>query len=136
MLFVIHRANNADLGYRGGQQPIVHLELDLHQVVRWAEANGRRWAFSLSNAAAGYTQFRNQLGQLSNVNWTAVAANDFRSADIKEGKQAEFLIEQSCPWHLIERVGVFDRATGLKVSSAIGGSAHRPQVEIKTQWYY
>lgn len=33
MLFVIHRANHPDLAYQGGQQPIVHLEADLHQVV-------------------------------------------------------------------------------------------------------
>jgi hypothetical protein len=50
MLFVIHRANHPDLAYRGGQQPILHLEGDLHKVVQWANDNQRRWAFSLSNA--------------------------------------------------------------------------------------
>jgi hypothetical protein len=136
MLFVIHCANNSDLSYRGGQEPIVHLEADMHRLVQWAEANGRRWAFSLSNAAASYAQFRKELDQLNEINWTAVAATDFRSADIKEGKQAEFLVEQSCPWHLIERIGVLDRATGLKVSSALSGVAHRPQIEIMRRWYY
>lgn len=136
MLYVIHRANNADLEYGGGQEPIVHLEADLHQVIQWAEANERRWAFSLSNAGARYAEFRKRLDQLNEVNWTAVAATDFRPPDIKEGKQAEFLIERSFPWHLIKRVGVFDRATGLKVSSKLGGNAHRPQIEIKKQWYY
>src|SRR5688572_32706394 len=52
MLFVIHQANHPDLTYRGGQGPIVHLEADLRQVVEWATENGRRWAFSLSNAGA------------------------------------------------------------------------------------
>src|SRR5262245_43359662 len=33
MLFVIHRANHPDLSFRGGQQPIVHLEADLNAVV-------------------------------------------------------------------------------------------------------
>ena len=42
MLFVIHCANHPELAYRGGQQPIVHLEADLHLVVQWAEENGRR----------------------------------------------------------------------------------------------
>jgi len=54
MLYVIDRANNPDLSYRGGQGPIVHLEADLHDVVAWADASRRRWAFSLSNAGAGY----------------------------------------------------------------------------------
>ena len=31
MLYVIHCANHPELAYRGGQQPIIHLEADLHQ---------------------------------------------------------------------------------------------------------
>lgn len=42
MLFVIHCANHPEPAYRGGQSPIVHLEADLQQIVRWAEANGQR----------------------------------------------------------------------------------------------
>ena len=60
MLFVIHRANHPELTYRGGQEPIIHFEADLHTVIRWAEANGTRWAFSLSNAGANYTVFRSR----------------------------------------------------------------------------
>lgn len=30
MLYVLHRGNDPDLAYRGGQSPIVHLEADLH----------------------------------------------------------------------------------------------------------
>jgi hypothetical protein len=136
MLYVIHCANHPELTYRGGQQPIVHLEVDLHQVVRWATANGRRWAFSLSNAGAVYTQFRTRLDQLGDINWDAVGARDFRPADIKEGKQAEFLIEDSFPWQLVERIGVHSQSVVPRVASAMLGAAHRPQVEIKRDWYY
>jgi ssDNA thymidine ADP-ribosyltransferase, DarT len=136
MLFVIHCANHPELAYRGGQQPIVHLEADLHQVVQWAEANERRWAFSLSNAGAVYTQFRAQLGQLGEVNWDAVAATDFRPADIKEAKQAEFLVQQSFPWHLVERIGVHSQGIVPRVSAAMQGAAHRPRIEIRREWYY
>ncbi len=52
MLFVIHWANHPELTYRGGQGPIIHLESDLHKIVQWVEAQGGRWAFSLSNAGA------------------------------------------------------------------------------------
>lgn len=52
MLFLIHKANDPDLSYRGGQDPIVHLEADLHEVVEWAKSKDRRWAFSLSNAGS------------------------------------------------------------------------------------
>ena len=136
MLFVIHCANHPELAYRGGQQPIVHLEADLHRVIQWAEANGRRWAFSLSNAGAVYTQFRGRLDQLGEVNWNAVAAADFRPADIKEGKQAEFLVQRSFPWHLVERIGVHSPGIVPRVSGAMQGAAHRPRIEIKNDWYF
>lgn len=136
MLFVIHCANHPELAYRGGQQPIVHLEADLHQVVQWAQAEGRRWAFSLSNAGAFYTQFRARLDQLGEVNWAGVAATDFRPTDVKEAKQAEFLVEQSFPWHLVERIGLYSQAIAPRVASAMQGGAHRPRLEVKRDWFY
>lgn len=95
MLYVIRRGNHPSLTYRGGQEPIVHLEADLNQTVRWADARRRRWAFSLSNAGACYAQFRSSLGYLHEVDWEAVAALDFRPAEVKESKQAEFLVHKS-----------------------------------------
>lgn len=136
MLFVIHCANHPELAYRGGQQPIIHLEADLNKVVQWAEANGRRWAFSLSNAGAVYTQFRSELAQLDEINWDAVAARDFRPADVKEAKQAEFLVQQSFPWHLVERIGVHSQGIAQRVYAAMNGAGHRPSVEIRREWYY
>lgn len=136
MLFVIHCANHPELAYRGGQQPIVHLEADLHQVVQWAEANGRCWAFTLSNAGAVYTQFRAELDRLDDIKWDAVAATDFRPADVKEAKQAEFLVQESFPWQLVERIGIHSQGIATRVSAAMQGSAHRPKVEVKRDWYY
>ena len=136
MLYVIHCANHPELAYRGGQQPIVHLEADLHAVARWAAANGQRWAVSLSNAGAVYAQFRTGIEKLGEINWAAVSAQDFRPADIKEGKQAEFLIEQAFPWHLVERIGVHSQGIVARVSDAMQGAAHRPKLEIKRDWYY
>lgn len=136
MLYVLHMANQPGLTYRGGQGPIIHLESDLGRVVAWADANKRKWAFSLSNAGASYTQFRSDLNLLSEVNWPAVAATDFRSADIKEGKQAEFLMHESFPWELVERIGVISPGMAQQVSNAMQGRGHRPQVEIKREWYF
>jgi len=136
MLFVIHCANNPELAYRGGQQPIVHLEADLHKVVTWASAQGRRWAFSLSNAAATYAQFRARVTELGEINWVAVAARDFRPADIAEGKQAEFLVHDTFPWHLVDRIGVYNRAVAQQAQNAMHGATHRPVTEIQPRWYY
>ncbi len=136
MLYVVHCANHPELAYRGGQNPIVHLEADLRRVVQWADADQRRWAFSLSNAGAYYTQFRSELDQLGEINWDAVAATDFRPADVKEAKQAEFLVQDSFPWHLVERIGVHSQAIAPRVANALHGAAHRPVIEIKRDWYY
>ncbi len=136
MLYLLRMGNHAELTYRGGQGPIVHLEADLREVVEWANAGGRRWAFSLSNAGAYYTQFRSDLAQLNEINWVAVAATDFRPSDIKEGKQAEFLVHERFPWGLVRRIGVQTPAMAQRVSDAIRGAAHRPPVEILPAWYY
>lgn len=134
MLYLIHQANHQDLGYRGGQAPIIHLEADLRATVAWAEANGHRWAFTLSNAGAYYFEDRSDLGQLTEINWAAVQALDWRSC--KEGKQAEFLLEGCFPWHLVERIGVQSQAIYTHVAHALTAGSHRPRLEIKADWYY
>jgi hypothetical protein len=136
MLFVIHRANHPDLAYRGGQEPIVHLEADLRKSVWWASEHGNRWAFSLSNAGAHYTQFRSHLEQLAEINWDAVTAWDFRPEDVKEGKQAEFLMGGSFPWALVERIGVHSQAIAMRVARAMNEVEYRPRIEIRREWYF
>ncbi len=53
MLYVIYCRNHPELVYRGGQETIVHLEANLHETVRWAEANGLRWAIAVPPLGAG-----------------------------------------------------------------------------------
>jgi hypothetical protein len=83
-----------------------------------------------------YTQFRAKLSELDEINWSAIAATDFRPADVKEAKQAEFLVEQSFPWSLVERIGIQAQGIAQRVSSAMQGVAHRPTVEVRRDWYY
>ena len=134
MLFVISKQNNPDLPYRDGQGPIVHLEADLHQVVRWADAHERRWAFTTSNAGSRYFADCSDLRQLDKLNWDAIAARDWRGR--QNGKQAEFLVERSLPWELIDRIGVLSARIRARALQAVQESAHRPPVEIKRDWYY
>lgn len=134
MLYLIHRANHEELTYRGGQGPIVHLEADLAGTVAWANGNARRWAFTLSNAGAFYFEDRANLAQLDEIKWDAVEARDWRGQ--KEGKQAEFLLEQSFPWDLISRIGVGSQQVYGQVRAAVQAAAHKPHVEIKPDWYY
>ncbi|MEH6461263.1 type II toxin-antitoxin system toxin DNA ADP-ribosyl transferase DarT [Chitinimonas sp. JJ19] len=133
MLYLIHK-QNAELSYQGGQGPIVHLEADLYDTVAWANAQRRRWAFTLSNAGAYYFEDRADLQQLGELDWEAINARDWRGA--KEGKQAEFLLEQSFPWQLIERIGVMSQLIATQVAHALPVGGHRPPVHVMSTWYY
>ena len=136
MLYVIHMANHQELAYRGGQGPIIHLEADLHTVIEWADGDGRPWAFSLSNAGARYTEFRNQIRDLYELDWTAIAARDFRDPEVMEAKQAEFLVHDACPFELFPRIGVRSPDVAERVTSTVAGLVHRPTVEVQVGWYY
>jgi hypothetical protein len=136
MLYLTWRANHPNLTYRGGQDPIVTLEADLREAVAHAEAAGRPWAFSLANAAAYYTAFRADLAQLHEVNWAAVAATNFQPADIKEGKQAEFLMHGQFPWSLVRRIGVRSAMLKGEVAKRLADAAHKPGVQVLPAWYY
>ncbi len=135
MLFVIHR-KNSELSYQDGQEPIVHLVADLNAVVKWANANQRRWAFTLSNAGSSYFEDRCDLANLDEIDWSAVQTKLWSDSPTKENKQAEFLLEQQFPWQLIEEVAVINQLTGQLAGQAIAGASHRPTVQIRTPWYY
>jgi len=136
MLYLIHRANHENLSYRGGQGPIVHLEADLHAAIAWAETENKKWAFTLSNAGSTYFEDRSEIAQLDEINWNAVATTNWSASATKEGKQAEFLLQERFPWTLVERVGVLNGAVANQVAAALPANGHRPTVQIIPNWYY
>lgn len=136
MLYVISCRNNPGLAYSGGQEPIVHLEADMHNVVAWAEAHERRWAFSDMNARTGYAGFYCDLARLDEINWTAVRARQWAAAEIKEAKQAEFLLHEEFPWPLVSRIGVMNEAMKTRVETVLKGYEYKPAVEVQRPWYY
>ncbi|HEY1528534.1 MAG TPA: DUF4433 domain-containing protein [Candidatus Angelobacter sp.] len=134
MLYLMYQGNHPDLVYRGGQDPIIHLEADLHAVVDWANQAGRRWAFTLSNAGSYYFEDRSDLSQLDEIDWDAVQARQWQNC--KERKQAEFLLEQSFPLQLVERIGVRSRIQYQQVFNTLPVGGRQPNVEICPNWYY
>ena len=137
MLYLIYMANHPDLTYRDGQGPIIHLEANLGRTAAWADQQGRRWAFSLSNAGAGYAEFRADLSQLDQVNWDAVDALDFRDPVIKEGKQAEFLVYERFPFSLVDTIGVSSTSVRTRVAELLRDSKTQPPpVAVKPEWYF
>jgi len=136
MLSVIWYANHPELAYRGGQGPILHLVSDVDRAVEWADDAGQRWAFTLSNAGAAYAPFRDDLADLSDIDWAAVRTNNFADPQVKEGKQAEFLVQDFFPWDLVTRIGVLSDGIKARVSAALEGAHHRPPVDVLPRWYF
>lgn len=133
MLYLIY-CRNPELAYRGGQEPILHLEADLNAVIAWAKEQASRWVFTLSNAGSYFFEDRNDLAYLGEINWSAVQALSWK--EHKEGKQAEFLLEQRFPWHLIERIAVQSANVYSQVVNILPAHGHRPVVEVRREWYY
>ena len=140
MLYVIHRPERSELPYREGQDPVVHLEADLTKTIEFADENRLRWAFTNSNASTAYFDCWNNVQDLYRINWDAVQAGrwggDGVSPTIKEGKQAEFLVEQSFAWQLVERIGVRTQETYAKVKVTLKSATHKPPVSVMNDWYY
>ena len=134
MLYLIYQANHPELAYCGGQDPIVHLEADLQQTVAWANQKKQRWAFTTSNAGAYYFEDWCDLAKLNEIDWNAVQATRWQGC--KEGKQAEFLIEDQFPWCLVSRIGVLSNQTYQQTSAALAYVKQKPLVEIRPKWYY
>jgi len=136
MLYILYMGNHPGIDYHEGQEPIIHLQADLKASVKWATNNNILWAFSDINAGTYAAQFYDDLSQLNDIiNWSAIEATDWRDAAIKEYKQAEFLIYESFPWELVEKIGVCNRRIRDQVIEKLG-SRDSPEVRIERDWYY
>lgn len=140
MLYVICKANASQLTYRGGQTSIIHLGANLHDAVAWADSQNKRWVFTTTNAGSTFFDDYNSLDQLNHVNWDAVQARRWTGPDvapgIREGKQAEFLLEGFCPWKIIKRIFVHSQSVYRQVESLIAPISHKPQIEVRPDFYY
>lgn len=136
MLYLIFRANHADLHYRGGQESIIHLVANFNRVTAWARDNEHLWAFTPSNAGARYAEFYFTKEDLSRLDWSAIANDDFSQREVKEAKQAEFLLKNDFPWSLIDEIGVYDERIKAQVESILADATHVPVVSVRREWYY
>ena len=134
MLYLFYQNNHPDITYRGGQDPIVHLEADLYAVTAWADQNQKRWAFTSSNAGSSYFDDYRNIAELDKINWNIIEANYWRGH--QEEKQAEFLLEDEFPWTLVERIGVKSNAIQQQVNMALRDAAHTPPATVIPSWYY
>jgi len=134
MLYLFYMNNHPDVTYTGGQEPIIHFEVDLHNVVDWACRNDKRWVFTDSNAGSFYFNDYNDLDQLYRIDWPSVQARNWQNC--RERKQAEFLIESQLPFELIESIGVYSINQQQSVAGFLSSSGYKPPVNVMKNWYY
>jgi len=133
MLYLLYRGNHSELDYTDGQNAMVHLVADLEETVQWADDNHLKWVFTDSNASSRYFEDYNDLKELDKIDWDAVKTTDWRDLAIKEKKQAEFLIEECFPWHLVKGIGVHPSMDIEMIKDLVQGSV---QVKSFSSWYY
>lgn len=142
MLSAIHKRDR-EVAYRGGQEAVAHLVMDLRDAVDWAESRDLHWAFTTSNAgAAGFADY-SDLARLDEIDWDVVLDPDWQYrlnhrtfAEAKAARQAEFLVEMAVPWQLVRRIGVYSQGVREQVLRMLGDAEHVPAVEVQRAWYH
>jgi hypothetical protein len=127
MLYAVHRGHQ---NYDGGQGSIIHLV----SRVRSAVALGREWFFTDRHAEVGHALHLDSLDRLEEVPWKVMPMRQWQ--EVKEERQAEFLVRSFFPWTAIESIAVIDEATRESVNVHLGSSSHRPEVYVRREWYY
>ncbi|ACK52462.1 conserved hypothetical protein [Methylocella silvestris BL2] len=138
MLYLIYRRNE-ELTYKGGKS-----RSSIWKLISTRRLLGRNRTIGagrlLCRMPVRITLRTGRTLRSLAINWDAVQARQWSgnavSRSVKEGKQAEFLIERAFPWRLVERIGVFSQGYVQPVSQAMQGAAHRPEIEIRRDWYY
>ncbi|MBN2002053.1 MAG: DUF4433 domain-containing protein [Anaerolineae bacterium] len=125
-------------GYTEGQQPLIYLVSTVQRVA----TSGCGFVFSDGHGIAAFTEWHDDLKQLTAVDWDMVYqrywADTPDDMDRQRRKQAEFLVYQFCPWTLITEIGVVDSVAKARVETLFAGfDAHlRRPVHIQAAWYY
>jgi hypothetical protein len=127
MLYVVHRGHQ---GYGGGQERIVHLVSS----VQVAVALGRPWAFTDRHADLAHALHFDDLQDLHAVPWDVMNLSYW--AEVKEERQAEFLVHRFFPWTAVTSIAVMTRAIAAHVRHIIENTAHRPPITVEPRWYY
>lgn len=127
MLYAVDRGHD---DYGGGQSDVVHL------VSRVSTAVGlsRPWAFTDRHAELAHALHFDDLAQLGEVLWETMGVKYWQ--DVKEERQAEFLVHNFFPWTAVEGIGVMRSSTQIKVEAAIAAGGHQPPVRVRSGWYY
>ena len=57
-------------------------------------------------------------------------------SDLKERRQAEFLVHDFCPWNVVEEVAVGNVAAEAAVRAMLATASQSTTVAVRPHWYY
>ena len=131
MLYVVSRRH---VDYQGDQRSIIHLVSSVDVVAE----TGRPVFFTDRHADLSYARQFDDLDRLANeVDWQCMAVRQWGGdQDLKERRQAEFLVHDWCPWSAFREIGVMDQQMFETVSDLMEPVEHQPEVAIQRDWYY
>ena len=125
-------------GYDEGQEPLVYLK----STVQAVEQAGLGYVFSDGHGIAAFTEWFDDANRLDTVDWNMVYQRYWRDEvsdmDRQRRKQAEFLIHQSCPWALVQEIGVVNTQMKTRVEEVLNefdADLHKV-VNVHGGWYY
>ena len=125
-------------GYDEGQEPLVYLK----STVQAVEQAGVGFVFSDGHGIAAFTNWFAEVARLSEVDWEMVYqrywSDNVNDMDRQRRKQAEFLIHQSCPWAVIEEIGVLNTGMKARVEDILNtfDVGLQKTVNVRAGWYY
>lgn len=134
MLYMFDKNNHVDIQYHDGQEPVIHLVIDMRKAIQWANQNKLRWAFTDSNAGSSYFNDYCNVDDIDKLDWNAI--NTTYWSGVQDKKMAEFLIENAVHWSLVEEIGVYSFEYYDKVKRILAPEGNNPPVVIKKHWYY
>lgn len=134
MLLALQKGNVLEFG--GSQADIVYLVTTVETVL----ADGRAYVFTDGHAVMAVTEFFDDVAQLDRVDWQVMRSRHWAATpddpDRQRRRQAEFLVHGSCPWRLIQELGVANQQMRERVVQEIAMAGHKPEVVVHPEWYY
>ena len=135
MLCSIHNGNVPN--YQEGQNSVIHLVAGINTI----EAEGLDFVFTDGHAAMAYADFYTDLEALGDViDWELMESkfwfNTEDDPNRKCRRQAEFLVHQFFPWHLIQEIGVINTTIQIQVREILQSFNIQTLVNVYSRWYY
>lgn len=127
MLYVVAQGHD---DYQGGDDDVVHLVSSVNTAV----VHCPTWAFTDRHAELAYAAYYTDLNDLKQVPWHVMGQRYW--SNVKEERQAEFLVHGFFPWDAISQIVVKSAACEGKVKAVLKAASHQPPVSVKPNWYY